>query len=276
MKKKHAYASRETEPVESGRVLENITRFWVTLLVIALILYIAVYAISRSEGFRDIVQQRLSLMTGTPLVIEQSRADVWMNLILTGVSDSTNAIAQSPGISIGYARLKWRWIPLLRGEGWPFDHLHIKDATIRFSQTTNGVWRPFPMLHDAIKPLLTLDADSTQATPASITEVMRMAAMDIYLENITLIWRPPFPDEPPLAVVEMAYLKTAPLEPFGDPVLWFKMRLGRVESDQVEWLRDVDMEWIRRPDQDVVLHRTGTIVSDEQRRWQRDLLLERE
>lgn len=260
-----------TEP-ESGRWLESITRFWITMVIIAAILYFAAYAISRSDGFRDIVQQRLSELAGTPLSIREARADAMMNLVLEGINDSANHTNQLPGIEIAYAKLKWRWIPLLTGTGWPFKQLHVRDGTIRFTQATDGTWSPLPELESRLSPWMEVPGTPTNVLLTSITESMRLVGVDVSLENVNAVWRTGFPDEPPVARVEGVHLKTAPLKPFDDPVIWFAMKIGRAESGEVEWLSNIELSWIRLPDTDAVLQQSGTILPREQRTWQRMIL----
>lgn len=272
--KKRVMSRRSPEPPEpeSGRWLESITRFWVTIAIIATILYFAAYAISRSDGFRDIVQQRLSELAGTPLAIREARADAMMNLVLEGINDAASYTNQLPGIDITYAKLKWRWIPLITGKGWPFKNLHVRDAAIRFTKTTNGAWQPLPDLESRLAPWMEVPGAPTNQAMASITELMRQAGVDVTLENVSVLWRTGFADEPPIARVEGVHLKTAPLKPFDDPVIWFEMNIGRAESGEVEWLMDVGLSWIRTPEADAVLHQSGTILPKEQRVWQRMLL----
>jgi len=263
--------TEEREP-ESGRWLESITRFWVTIVIIGAILYFAAYAISRSDGFRDIVQQRLSELAGTPLAIREARADMSMNLVLEGINDSANHTNQLPGIDIAYAELKWRWIPLLTGNGWPFKHLHVRDGTFRFIQSADGTWSPLPELESRLAPWMEVPGTPTNQPMESITESMRLAGVDVSFENVSVMWRTGFPDEPPLAHVEGVHLKTAPLKPFGEPVIWFEMKIGRAKSGEVEWLADVELSWIRTSETDAILQQTGTILPREQRTWQRMLL----
>ena len=274
--KKRVTSRRPPEPPdhESGGWLESLTRFWVTIVIIGAILYLAVYAISRSDGFRDIVQQRLSELSEIPLSIRAARVDAKMNLILEGVNDAAARTNQLPGIDISYAKLKWRLLPLISGKGWPFNHLHLRDATFRFTPVTNGVWAPLPELEKRLAPWVEVPGTPTNQPVESITESMRLAGVNVTLENITVIWSTGLPDEPPLARIDGVYVKSASLRPFGDPVSWFDMKIARAESGEVEWMTQVDLAWIRMAEADVVLRQSGTILAEEQRVWQRTLLME--
>jgi hypothetical protein len=274
--KKRVMSRRPPEPSdhESDGWLESITRFWVTIVIIGIILYVAVYAISRSDGFRDIVQQRLSEWSATPLSIRAARVDGKMNLILEGVNDAAARTNQLPGIDINYAKLKWRLFPLITGKGWPFNHLHLRDATFRFTPSTNGVWAPLPELEARLAPWMEVPGTSTNQPVESITELMRLAGINVTLENVTVIWSTGLPDEPPLARMDGVYVKSTSLQPFDDPVSWFEMKIGRAESGEVEWLTQVELAWIRMTNADVVLRQSGLILDEEQRHWQRTLLME--
>lgn len=274
--KRAAVDTDRDPPQPGGGLLESITRFWVTTLVIVAILYVAVMMISRSDGFRDIVQQRLSLLAGMPVVVEGTRTDPWLNLELDGVvaGAATNRI---PMLTVGHASLQWRWVPLLRGEGWPFRRLLAQDATLRFQQDTNGLWQPFPALHAMVAPAMKLPgAVTTNETVPPVTEFLRSTRTEVVLEQGTVRWLAREPDEPPLAVVEGLGLRSAVIAPLGEDLMWFTMQVERAETEEVEWLRGVRLEWVRKPDRDVVMEMEGSILPEDQRLWQRALLQEQE
>ena len=253
-KKLSANASLEPQAAPHSSLTETITRFWVTLFIIGAILYVAALMISRTDGFRSVVRQRLEAFTGLSLQIDRVYAKPGLDLVMEGMRESVTNQTAIPNFEIKQLELSWRTLPLVRGKGWPFHRLHMADGRVQFTQKKDGGWHPFPPFHAMIAPWLEIPSiPADKLTAGAITEWMRQEKMNLSLQNISLVWHSSVADEPPVILIEGLHLKTMPVRPFDQPVMWFDMQIARAANHGVVWARGLHMEWIRLADQDVVL-----------------------
>jgi len=246
--------SSDPQAAPKSSLVETITRFWVTLVIILIILYVAILMISRTDGFRGVVRQRLEMLSGMNLSVDRVYAKPRLDLVVEGLREATNAAHAVSSFEINRIEFAWRWVPLIRGEGWPFRRLHIQDGQMMFTQKPDKSWTPLPRLHPLVATWLDIPAALENADEKLLaTEWLRTMKADISLKNINLIWLSPVEEEPPLVLIEGLHLKTSPMRPFREPVMWFEMTVERAANLGVVWARNLHMEWIRLSDQDVVL-----------------------
>jgi len=260
-KKLSAWVRPEPKTVEANSLIETITRFWVTIFIIAAILYLAIMVISRTEGFRDLVRQRLEIMSGMTLEVEQVRATLNLNLILEGVKEKPAETNRLSGLTVQRADLHWRLLPLIRGEGWPFKRLKMENVELRFTQARDGTWSPLSSLNDALAPWVEIATTNTTETGnvLHITDYLREEKAEVEITNLRIAWMGPEEATPPLALVEGLNFQSAAIRPFNENLMWFIMKIQHGERNQVVWANGVNIEWIRMPDQDVILKLTGDI-----------------
>lgn len=257
--KKKQYARYQPEPIpdDTGSLIETITRFWVTIAVIAVIVYASALVISRTDGFRGIVRQRIETMTGLTLSIDRIYASPALDLVMEGIKEA-NATNHVPVVDIERAELYWRVIPMFRGSGWPFSRLHIRGCNLRFTPGPEGTWTPLPKIQQAVLPWIGLAPRETADDPEMhVTEYLRRVKARVELENVRLAWLGATDDAPLAATVEGLFFSCQPVRPMSQDVLWCTMKIARAETSGYEWVRNLDLEWIRQFDQDVVLRLSG-------------------
>lgn len=256
---------------EEGSLLESVTRFWVTTLILLAIAYGTVLMISRTDGFRDLVRQDLTERAGFPVRLGASRMTPGLTIELKDVQGFLHTNAP-PVVRIHEATLRVRWIPWLRGDGWPVSRLTLDAPDLRFVATTNGGWQPFPWLHEALGPHIRLPGVGTQSVAVSTTEWLRQQAMELDVRDARLRWEAGVADEPPVALLEGVALVTRPIRPESESYQWFSLQIGRAETEEVEWMRDARTVWIRMSDRDVVVMTNGMRLEAEQWTWQHTVL----
>lgn len=271
--KNNPYPRTREEPPEpdDGSLLESVTRFWVTTVILILIVYVTVVMISRTDGFRDLVRQELSERVGFTVKIGASRLSPGLSIQLEDIRGflRTN---EPPVVQIAAATLNVRWIPLLRGDLWPVEQLALQAPDFRFVATTNRGWQPLPWIHAALGPSLRLPGAESQALAAGVTEWMRAQSVDLAITDGRLRWDAAAADEPPVAVLEGVDLVTRSIRPENEPLQWFSLHVDRAETEEVEWMRDAQTTWIRMPDRDVVVATNGMRLDPQQWTWQHTLL----
>lgn len=255
MKKKKLKARLPDDPRPVGRtsLIETITRFWVTLAIIAVILYGALLVISRTEGFSSLVRQRLETLAGIPVSIERVHASLSLDLVVEGLQGGANLTNQVPEISIGRAEMYWNIIPLIRGRGWPFRDLKVTDCTIRFAQGTDGEWKPLTFLHRAIAPWVEIEDESGSGPSTAAIEYLRSVRAHVDVSGVNIYWLGVNDESPPRAVIRGLNFRAEPVRPMSQDVLWCRMQIERSEIEGIDRINKLDMEWIRLSDQDVVL-----------------------
>lgn len=262
-------------PPPEGGLLESITRFWVTAVILVLIVYGTVLMVSRTAGFRDLVRQELSERAGFPVRVGESRISPGLAMVLTDIKGflRTN---EAPVLRVAEARLTVRWIPLLRGELWPVSRLVMSQPDLRFVAATNRGWQPLPWVHQALGSSIRLPGVDTGTLAGTATEWVRSQGLELELRDGTLRWDADLADEPPVALLEGIDLVTRPIRPEDETLQWFSLHVDRAETEGVEWMRDARTVWIRMPDRDVLVSTNGMRLDAEQWTWQHTLLREAE
>ncbi|HMP90330.1 MAG TPA: hypothetical protein PJ991_09005 [Kiritimatiellia bacterium] len=252
--RKRDFRQETSEPHVAPKVsfLESITRFWVTIFIIAIILYVAALLISRTDGFRGIVRQRLEMLSGMNLSIGRVHATPGLDLVLEDIRESVTNDVTVGRLQIKRVELMWRLAPLIRGTGWPLTYLHVENGHVLFAQKSDGTWTPWPDFHTMVSPWLEIPGVLPSNEPSTI-DWMRREKVQVSLKDINLLWRSPLDGDPPAILIEGLDLKTSIVKPFSELVLWFDIKINRAAKGGVVWLRQFSMEWIRTADMDVVL-----------------------
>lgn len=266
---------RDEPPASSdeGGLLETITRFWVTTVILALIIYATMLMISRTAGFRDFMRHALTERVGFPVTVGESRVSPRLSIVLTDVQGflRTN---EAPVLRIAEAAMTVRWIPLVRGDLWPVSRLVLDQPDVRFVATTNRGWQPLPWVHPALGPSIRLPGIDTGVLTTAATEWVRSKGLELEIRNGRLRWDAVTADEPPVALLEGIDLVTRPIRPETETLQWFSLHVDRAETEEVEWMRDARTVWIRMPDRDVIVSTNGMRLDAEQWTWQHKVLHE--
>jgi hypothetical protein len=245
----------------AGSWTERVTRFWVTLLILAVILYVAVLVMGRTAGFRDIVRERLEKRLGLPLTVQGSTFSLGLDLSLVGVSERgmTNRL---PALVVDRATLHWRWPDVLRGRNWPLRALTVQGAALRFRRTPEGGWSPLPDVQAMLAPwtegAVAVEGAPPEAAPEpGLTEWLRARRWAVDVSGGTVSWDTGEGDVAPAVWVHDIDFSAAPTEPFGESALWLRLRINQAERDGASWLDRLAVDWIRLADHDVVLRVDG-------------------
>lgn len=264
MRKKHVKARvADAEPryANDSSFVQTITRFWVTVAVIGAILYGSLLLISRTDGFRGLVRQRLEAVTGGKLILEHVHVSPNLYVVLRGIREGGAATNVVPGIELREAAIRFRLLPLVRGDGWPIAQLSVDGGVVRFRPATNATWAPLPQVQAALAPLFlgSVADDATAASSRATVDFLRRTGTSISVRGLDVRWLGARSDAPPVAVVEGASLEVTSVQPFDAPVLWGVASIKRAETDGAEWIRDLSFEWLSLEDQDVVIRMEGVM-----------------
>lgn len=252
-KKLSARMTDEPRPVDGTSLIETITRFWVTIVVILIILYAALLMISRTDGFSGLLRQRLENLSGIPISVERVHANLSMDLVVEGLRGGHDLSNRFASITIGRAEMYWNIMPLIRGSGWPFRELKVNDCDIRFSQDKEGTWQPLTFLHQAIAPWVEIEDEAGSEPNTAAIEYLRSVRAKIDVSNVNITWLGATDESVPRATIKGLNFRTEPVRPMGQDVLWCKMQIARSETEGIDRINQLDIEWIRQSDQDVVL-----------------------
>jgi len=256
-RKQSARLPDEPRPVDGTSLIETITRFWVTIVIILVILYAALLMISRTAGFSGLLRQRLENLSGIPISVERVHANFSMDLVVEGLRGGHNLTNGYASIIIGRAEMYWNIMPLIRGSGWPFRELKVNDCAIRFSQDKEGKWQPLNFLHQAIAPWVEIEDEAGSEPNTAAIEYLRSVRAKIDVSNVNITWLGATDESVPRATIKGLSFRTEPVRPMGRDVLWCQMQIERSETEGIDRINQLDIEWIRQSDQDVVLRMGG-------------------
>ncbi|HMP97081.1 MAG TPA: hypothetical protein PKA51_09185 [Kiritimatiellia bacterium] len=259
MSKEDQYPRAFPEPhvVERTAWLHTITRFWVTVFLLVVIVYVTALLIGRTDGFRELVRQRMEKILGLPITIESMQISPWLELRLVGLREA-GVTNRPPALVVGSASVRADGLAILRGRPFPVRSVELSDAVLRFSPRGAGRWTPFPELAETLLPWLQVTATDAAAETISPTEWLRRHGMRISAENVRLVWLSGGGEaDLPVALADGIAFSTARVRPFDEPVLWCRLAVAHAQTGGEEWLRDLDLEFLRLPDQDVILRLRG-------------------
>lgn len=115
-----------------------------SLAAAAVILYVAGYFFTRTEGFRAFLEDQLEKQVGERIEIADSRSTFGGDLILEGLTlAGPDAGTDEPVASAGTVRAQMAWTRLLTG-GLPaaVRAVEVTGWKIRFSRDAEGRWHP--------------------------------------------------------------------------------------------------------------------------------------
>jgi hypothetical protein len=230
-----------------GSFVQSVTRFWLTLAVISMIVYATLLVVGRTAGFRDLIRNRLEMIAGMPLSVQACRLSATLKLHVEGVRE---AKVDEPSLEIHDATMRLRLLAVLRGRDWPFRAIEVRGARLRFTRGPDGNWTPLPQLAGALVPWMQAEGQAVNAVP--VVAWMRASGTQFSLKNVALIWREG-DDAIPDNAVEGLALDARRVRPFDEDVWWSRLRIQSARAGGEEWLRDLELEWLRLDDEDIVL-----------------------
>ena len=213
-------------------------RFFVTLLVLAVLAYLAALLVGRTDGFRHMVEQRLGERWSLPVRVEQVRLLPDGSLRLRGL---TGGAVDGPGMTIEEARVSVSLPAALVPGRSPVRRVGVREGSWIFRRDDGGDWQPAAFAGDAAALAARLGLDPPGPLPAvRFTEaghVLQLAAVDARWEDV---------DAVPLVAIQGLSLDTA-----RSRLLDREFRYERITAGP----RSVEQLWI--DDQPVPLPASG-------------------
>jgi len=167
--------------------VQQLTRFWVTTLVILLILYVASFFIVRTEGFRYMIAERVSERSGWTLTIEKS----WLNpngsIVLVNVrTEGFVPDVAAVGAAIEELQLSFNLIGGLVPSQPFLSELRIKNATLAYDFRAEPS-RILPFEGDAwlLASWLGVNRSPPRELPAPH---LLDGRRQVRLQNVDLVW----------------------------------------------------------------------------------------
>lgn len=146
-------ARRRQVKMEEGPASDRrgaVRRLLITLLVLAVILYVAAFFVVRTDGFRYVVEERLSDAWDWPVGVDR----VWLNpdlsVVVAGIESEGFERHEGPGIALDEVRLAWSVTRLLHPRRSALCRAQVRGATVSLQQDAAGVWRPSVFFPDSV------------------------------------------------------------------------------------------------------------------------------
>ena len=179
MSRRRKWEEEEAPPVRPG-LGARLRYIFLIALSLLLILYGAGQVMARTEGFRDLVGQRLESLLGMPVKIEDSRVNWRFDLTLMNLVTEGTKRPDSPGLRARRIHLAWSFQSWWR-KGVGLRAVELDHCTIVFKLQEDGDWAPreFRALGDLMGPWLEFDLKpkaDVAADPAVKTQHSEPAA----------------------------------------------------------------------------------------------------
>jgi len=121
--------------VKAGAKIKMFRRRIITTALVFLILYIGVQVISRTEGVRKVVADKISNGTRLPVSLDKCGATPLLGLRLKGLV--------LPGVEMPDVKMSFNWGSFLSKDKPFVCKLSLKDAQVRFRRVPeSGAWEP--------------------------------------------------------------------------------------------------------------------------------------
>ncbi|MBN1270169.1 MAG: hypothetical protein JXB04_11310 [Kiritimatiellae bacterium] len=126
------------EPARHGFVVP----FTVIAAIVVVLLYVGAHLIVRTEGFRDIIADRLEQHVGMPVAVERCEMTWDMDLVVSGVKSPAEGNRDQVGLELGKGRLSWSLAGLRRGWGGLVKSVELENCRLALQMTDGGEWKP--------------------------------------------------------------------------------------------------------------------------------------
>jgi|GEM_PF-3244090 len=167
-------ASKRDEQ-EQGLVLKSspltlLSRFLSTLTILALVFYVAALLISRTDGFRSMVEDRYSKKWDMPFTLQQARLAPNLALEMRGLVSQGFEEQKGPGVSFQWFELNWTWARLFAWNVSAWSDVRASDGIISIQRDAQGAWKPawFSPLADFLYTGLEPDMKKTDRSDESL------------------------------------------------------------------------------------------------------------
>jgi len=117
-----------------------IHHFVITCQVIIVIIYFAIHAVARTDGFRSIVSEKLEDITGLTAIVESSKLDLFLNLKIHRIICEDKDIPGEPYLHAEEVFINWK--PFSGFGKKAIGKIEIKGLKLK-AVRDEGIWYPF-------------------------------------------------------------------------------------------------------------------------------------
>lgn len=241
------------------------------LLILAAIAYITSLLVSRTEGFRSLVADRLEREIGLPVKIGGSHAKLNLDLVLESIRTEDDGRQNQPGVRASRVELEWSpWRSLRRGR-IALDAVTVVTGDVTFATTVSGQWEPAPIaplsekvaswigldLKRHVKPDAAVAPRASSGKPKEKSEKRRSAPPRLRIRNVDVSWWTE--GDAPIGQLRGLSLTASSLAADDRVITHYVLKLGSAEGAKGFRADDVTLELVDAGDQQVVL----TLRSDD-------------
>ncbi len=140
---KHAQPHRVTvSGEEEGGGGRPFSRFFITVLVVLAILYVAVFLAARTDGFRSYLEERFKNWLGVPVTIKTARVTVALDLVINQLASEGWKQGAGPGFKVERIDVRWSALDALRFGGPLLRGIELRECDLAFEARPGGKWEP--------------------------------------------------------------------------------------------------------------------------------------
>jgi hypothetical protein len=144
MPRRIRYEEDESAPAPGGvrSVIRSLAHTAGTLAVLAVMLYAAALAISRTGGFRSYVQAEISESLGFDVAVLDARLTPGLALVIEGITAGRFDAPGTPCVRADRATIDWSLFP---SGGSRLRSIAVETGQLAFAQGADGSWTPRPL-----------------------------------------------------------------------------------------------------------------------------------
>lgn len=137
-----------------------------TVAIVTLILYGAALAVSRTDGFRSMVAEKVSDWSGLPVDIESASLTPGLDLVLNGLRTAEGE--DGAELKISRARVEWSLVSFLTWGKSAVRAVDLQAGSIQFRPDHQGRWQP-AWMHVPFVDMIEGSGHSLSNTSAAVT-----------------------------------------------------------------------------------------------------------
>lgn len=239
-------------------------RFFNTLLVLSIIAYGAVRAMTFTAGFKSLIEEQVLARFDLPVTIGKVRSNWSCDLEFSDVATTNVSDVATGGIRAQRIDLEWSLADLLRGRPWDLRRIGVAGCTITFV-ARDGAWDPAalaPLSSWLAKwlevglpaPSNTVPVATTNSNVKATAEAARVDRWSntvFSVRDMTLKWMIGATGE--VSSAEGVWVDVAPLQVPDRKFRYYHLKLNVARSPDGSTIRNVDLELLDTGDQQVVL-----------------------
>ncbi|MCS6771820.1 MAG: hypothetical protein NZ740_07305 [Kiritimatiellae bacterium] len=248
-----------------------------TVGLLAVIAYVTGWFVGRTEGFRSIVESRLTRALGLPVKLDRVSVDWRYNLTLYGLRTEGGRRPGYAPVTARRVEIEWMWSDLFRRFAVGINRIELERPTIAFERDDNGRWSPHRLAPygRALARQFQIaweEGESAEAGASSrsgevpaadkegaeaLAEAVRSAGLDASIRVVggELSWW--LDTQAPRASLEGVTLEITPLRAPGRAMRHVWAKVKRASSLDGPAFRDLTLELLDIGDQQIVLRFTA-------------------